>query len=205
MKTGLIYKITNNTTKHSYVGKTTRTLEVRWKQHIRDSKNPKKDTVLGRAIKKHGSHNFTIEIIVNNVPILFLNTFEKYWIHFYNTFNGIGYNCTEGGDGTSKVPSWNKGKTGVYSKETLEKMRNAKLGVKPTNLEQLRELAKARTGKSHQNAKAVNIYAYKTNILVAENTTIAEWCRKHDQNPGNLASTARGTALQCKGFYAKYL
>jgi hypothetical protein len=30
-------------------------------------------------------------------------------------------------------PAWNKGKTGIYSKESLEKMRQARLGVSPSN------------------------------------------------------------------------
>lgn len=205
MKTGLIYKITNNISKHMYIGKTTRTIEYRWKQHIRDARNPNKDTVLGRAITKYGKDAFTIEVIVSNVPVLFLNSFERYWINYYNTFNGIGYNCTAGGDGTYKVTPWNKGKTGVFSQETIEKMRNAKLGKTPTNLTQLRELAKTRKGNLHPNAKLANIYLYATNELIAERVNISEWCKENNQNQGNLAMTARDLRKQSNGYYAVYL
>ena len=188
-----------------YIGKTTRTIEYRWKQHIRDARNPNKDTVLGRAITKYGKDAFTIEVIVSNVPVLFLNSFERYWINYYNTFNGIGYNCTAGGDGTYKVTPWNKGKTGVFSQETIEKMRNAKLGKTPTNLTQLRELAKTRKGNLHPNAKLANIYLYATNELIAERVNISEWCKENNQNQGNLAMTARDLRKQSNGYYAVYL
>jgi predicted GIY-YIG superfamily endonuclease len=41
MKTGIIYIATNKITKKSYIGLSTKTLERRMKQHIRDSKRYK--------------------------------------------------------------------------------------------------------------------------------------------------------------------
>ena len=55
---GYIYKITNLVNGKSYVGQTIRTIEERWKQHIKDSKGNKDDFYLHRAIRKYGKENF---------------------------------------------------------------------------------------------------------------------------------------------------
>ena len=202
---GLIYKITNLINHKMYIGKTTKSVECRWKQHLRDASNPNKDTVLGRSINKHGKEAFTVEVIVDDLPEEFLDAAETYWIDHFNTFKGVGYNCTHGGDGTLGITPWNAGKVGVFSKETLEKMSKAKLGKIPTNLEQLRLLATTRTGGKHPNSKKADIYDYKTNELIASSVVISEWCRNNNNNQGNLAATARGVKPHAKGVYAKYV
>ena len=207
MKTGTIYKIENTLNGNVYIGKTIHTIEIRLKQHIRDAfNNNKKRSVLGRAIRKYGKDKFTIQVIVEKVPKLFLNSFERYWIYYHNSFKGKnGYNSTEGGDGPTGLSSWNKGKTNCYSPETLAKMREAKIGSKPTNLKQLEHLAKERVGLKHQNAKPANIYEYGTNKLLVENVALTQWCRENGYNQSNLCNTARGIVKQCKGIYAIYI
>ena len=49
-----------------------------------------------------------------------------------------------------KIP-WNKGRTGVYSKETLEKMSQSQMG-KIVSKETRRKLSKAHKGKKHSEA-----------------------------------------------------
>ena len=207
MKTGTIYKIENTLNGNVYIGKTIHTIEIRLKQHIRDAfNNNKKRSVLGRAIRKYGKDKFTIQVIVEKVPKLFLNSFERYWIYYHNSFKGKnGYNSTEGGDGPTGLTSWNKGKTNCYSPETLAKMREAKIGSKPTNLKQLEELAKERVGLKHQNAKPANIYEYGTNKLLVENVALTKWCRENGYGQNSLAATANGQRKQCRGLYAVYI
>lgn len=203
---GLIYKITNIVNQKSYIGKTARALTVRWKQHLYDAKNPnKKITALGRAINKYGESSFSLEVLVENLSNDSLDAAESYWIKHYNTFKGIGYNCTKGGDGTCGLIPWNKGKTNVFSAETIERMRKAKIGTTPKNLEQLRKLATERIGIKHQNAKKANIYDYYTNKLIAENVAITTWCKENNYNQGNLCSTARKERPHTKGVYAVYV
>lgn len=204
MKAGIIYKITNVTNGNSYIGKTIQDVNIRWKAHIKVANNGHNWT-LSRAIRKHGELAFSVEVIVDSVPIYFLDAFEMYWIDYYNTFKK-GYNMTIGGEGTIGVVPWNKGKTNVYSEDTLQKMSKAKKGCTPTNLEQLRNLAKKRTGSKHQNSKLANIFEYKTDLLIAKEVVIADWCKKNSNyNQGNLSATARGTRKQCNGIYAKYI
>lgn len=81
---------------------------TRLKSHISNAKQGI-DTKFYRAIRKYGVENFNSTILVNNVPDYFINSFEKYWINFYNSFLN-GYNSTEGGDGISNP-----------SKEIIEK------------------------------------------------------------------------------------
>ena len=56
---GFIYKITNKINNKIYIGKTTRTVEQRYKEHLADSKRVR--SYLHNAIQKYGSENFNVE------------------------------------------------------------------------------------------------------------------------------------------------
>ena len=104
---GYIYKITNLVNGKSYIGQTIRTIEERWKQHVKDSNSNKDDFYLHRAIRKYGKENFVIEEIFSTVKeSIFelkeeLNDHEKYYIKLFNTYNPDGYNMTLGGEGVA--------------------------------------------------------------------------------------------------------
>ncbi len=95
----LIYKITNLINNKIYIGKTIRTMELRWQEHVRDSKTGK--TPLYLAMQKYGINNFKIETINDNIDsIEQLNALEKYYINKYqSTSHKNGYNVASGGDG----------------------------------------------------------------------------------------------------------
>ena len=60
----LIYKITNDVNGKIYVGKTEYSEDVRFKQHINDSKKDRcKNRPFYKAINKYGSEHFHIEKI----------------------------------------------------------------------------------------------------------------------------------------------
>lgn len=98
----LIYKITNKINGQSYIGKTIRTLQVRYNEHQRDCieyLNSKKTTMpLYNAVGVYGWDNFTIEAIETNISENEINQKEQYYIKLYDTYYN-GYNATEGGDG----------------------------------------------------------------------------------------------------------
>lgn len=100
MKTCVIYKITSTITNKSYIGQTKNSLMQRWKGHLQDAKS-RVDTTHNyhflRALNKYPKDSWKHEIIVDKVPIYLANAFEKYWIHYYDTFNS-GYNSTIGGN-----------------------------------------------------------------------------------------------------------
>ena len=88
-----IYKITNKINNKVYIGKTIRSLDIRFKEHLRDSDI--KDSKLYRAIRKYGPIHFHIQTIEETDNPL---EREKYWIEYYQSFKK-GYNATIGGDG----------------------------------------------------------------------------------------------------------
>ena len=96
---GFIYKITNNINQKSYIGKTERSIQVRYKEHLRHKDYL--DLPLYRAFNKYGIENFSVSQIeeCNNKD---LDNREIYWINFYQTYKN-GYNCTGGGEGGVKT------------------------------------------------------------------------------------------------------
>ena len=95
-----IYKITNKITNKIYIGQTSRTLEQRFQEHCRASRNDKYlHRSLYAAINKYGIDNFSIEEI-EYCEDLMANEREKYWIKYYNS-NNIGYNNSSGGENNS--------------------------------------------------------------------------------------------------------
>ena len=88
-----IYKITNKINGKIYVGKTLKTPQQRWSEHVRDSyKDSCKDRPLYRAFKKYGLENFTLDII-EQCPVDKVNERERFWIESLQTFK-YGYNAT---------------------------------------------------------------------------------------------------------------
>ena len=119
MEKGYIYKIVNSENDKVYIGQTTRSLHIRFNEHL----NYKRDTHLTRAFNKYGRCKFNIikiccvigskEYVINK-----LNKLEMYYIEKYDSRKN-GYNMTDGGEGTP----------GKYvSDETKQKISNALKG-----------------------------------------------------------------------------
>ena len=96
MAYGIIYKITNKLNGKGYVGKTTRSLEVRFNEHS------KADSYIGNAIRKYGEENFLREVIEECETPEELNELEIFWIAHFNCKQPNGYNQTDGGDGATE-------------------------------------------------------------------------------------------------------
>lgn len=96
---GYIYCITNLINSKRYIGKTTTTIEERWKEHCLDSRKERcEKRPLYSAFNKYGIENFIIEKleqIENNK----LSEREIYWIKELETYGSKGYNASKGGDG----------------------------------------------------------------------------------------------------------
>lgn len=105
-----IYSITNLQNNKLYVGKTSQSNPYdRWKQHLQLARN--KDNIsednsvhsmpIVRAISKYGADNFKFRVLEECTEES-VNEREKHYIEKYNTADGVGYNCTYGGEGVSK-------------------------------------------------------------------------------------------------------
>lgn len=95
-----IYCITNIINNKQYVGKTTSTIEERFKEHCRDSRKTRcNKRPLYNAMNKYGIENFKIEEIEYIEDDKLLAEREIYWINELNTYGYNGYNASKGGDG----------------------------------------------------------------------------------------------------------
>jgi group I intron endonuclease len=112
-KKGYIYLIRNLVNGKGYVGKTEKTVSLRFSQHKTQSKIGS-TYALHAAMRKYGISNFSVIEIASSEPYQ-LNDLEKHFIAKYGTFAplGNGYNLTLGGEGQTGL---------VHSKETRLKL-----------------------------------------------------------------------------------
>ena len=122
-----IYKISNIQNNKMYVGKTTNSIENRFKRHLNDALSNRLDTHLARAIRKYGKENFFIEEIDTANTQEELNEKEQYWIKYYDSVTN-GYNET---DAISKCGgNTYQSKTEEEMKIIKDKIRQTKIGSK---------------------------------------------------------------------------
>ena len=166
---GVVYKITCLVNNKIYIGKTTKTIEIRWKYHCY---NKKKNYYLYNAIRKYGKENFKIEILCYCYNEIELNFKEVELIAKYDCRNReVGYNILPGGEGfggganhpwfgkthsdetKQKLSELNKGEKNpkfgkIVSPETRKKMSESHRG-KPKSEEIRRKFSIAKSGKNH--------------------------------------------------------
>jgi len=99
--TVFVYKYTNKINGKIYVGITTRTIEIRHKEHLKAIND---SYYFHRALKKYGVNNFELETLCACNDFEELKEKEKFYIKHLNSFvrskNSKGYNMTLGGEGT---------------------------------------------------------------------------------------------------------
>lgn len=162
---GCIYKITNIINNKIYIGQTIRSLNRRFTRHKSDAK---RDTSCSnyfyRALRKHGSENFTIELIVEgDFNTILLNELEIHYIRLFNSNNyKIGYNSNEGGKGSRGYKMTDERKKQVserfkgnkyslgrkVSSETRKKLSEFQK-TRIRSIEQYQKISKSLTGKKH--------------------------------------------------------
>lgn len=118
-----------------YIGCTIRGLEKRFQAH--KNAHETSGLALHTAMRKHGTENFTIELIEETETIEQMFQREIYWINKLNTFRGDGYNMTAGGEGAVGCK---------ISEETKKKMSKAHLG-KVLSEEHKKKISEASLGK----------------------------------------------------------
>jgi group I intron endonuclease len=99
-----IYRLTNTRNGKVYIGKTATTLSNRLKGHLRDVAEGAQ-TMLHRAIRKHGFDVFNKEVIFSCFSEADLPEMEKHFIREHDCCildgQNKGYNMTRGGEGFS--------------------------------------------------------------------------------------------------------
>jgi len=99
MTHGVIYKITCNPTRLSYIGKTIQKLQVRLAEHKGKYSYCR---LLSDAIKEYRWDNFYVEILWEG-PSEILGEMERKFIEEHGTLSPNGYNLREGGGRSEKV------------------------------------------------------------------------------------------------------
>jgi group I intron endonuclease len=125
---GIIYKITNLITGKIYIGQTTKSIEERFRGHIRWMKHNNKLQYIHKSMKKYRIDNFIIEQIDQAYSLDELNQKEYDLIIQENSLVPNGYNLVNGG-----------GKSG-YSPETIEKLRQSKQDLRAIYNEELDQI-----------------------------------------------------------------
>lgn len=126
---GVIYKITNLITRKIYIGQTTKSIEHRWRGHIKWLKSGKRMQYIHKSMKKYGIENFKIEQIDEAYSLDELNQKEYDWINKENCIAPNGYNLVAGGnypgysnETREKLSIINKNKFSIYDPTTNEIM-----------------------------------------------------------------------------------
>lgn len=94
MSLGIVYCILNKVNQKFYVGKTVKTIERRFNEHVNLSRKSDR-TRLSKAIRKYGRDSFSIEII-DTADKEILHLIEMIYINEFSP----AYNMTGGGEGT---------------------------------------------------------------------------------------------------------
>lgn len=115
-----VYRITNKLNGKMYVGQTTETAAIRFKNHC----CVKSGTIsaIKSAIQKYGRDNFSLLVLSECTTIAQLNDAEIYWIEYYQSIAPNGYNFASGGNGGGK-----------HSSVSRLKMSKARKGIQKPN------------------------------------------------------------------------
>lgn len=96
-----IYIVRNTVNGKIYVGQTSRSVDRRWKEHVRCSRN----YPLSKAIRKYGEAAFEREEIDSTENRNLADLLERlYILMYYADDKGMGYNLAEGGEGMVPAP-----------------------------------------------------------------------------------------------------
>lgn len=206
---GYIYKITNKVNKKIYIGKTTQTIQARWKQHVNRALNDLTRTEhFMNAIRKWGKDNFIIEEI-EQCKDESLDERERFWIAYYDSYYGWGYNSTEGGDGTVLYDHdlirelWEKGLSVSEISEHIRchrKTTSSVLHASGITDEEIKTRGNKMSGE--KNKRAVQQYNSKGNFI-AEYSCAQEAATLNELDTSNLRAACRGR-YYAYGYYWIY-
>lgn len=207
-KTLIIYKATNRLNGKMYIGQTVRPLEVRMAEHARHSNTP-----FDKAIQKYGIENFDVETIDTANSIEELNQKEIYWIEYYNTYGGNGYNACIGGENTTGFHHSEESKAKMS--ETKSRMyigTNNPFYGKHHSAEIRKRFSECRKGRklsdewkrhvSENSAMKVKVKNVDTGEIF---NSIVEACRKYDIEPTHISRVCRGKRKSCGGYHWEYV
>jgi group I intron endonuclease len=152
-----LYKITNTVNDMVYIG-VTKNPHHRMISHACFTTPTK--SIIKNAIKKHGRDKFTLQVLLTSTQE-YCYEMEGKAIKAYNTLKPNGYNICTGGRGAIGIFGDKNGMFGrKHSPETLEKMRQVRIGQKATT-ETKEKMSVSRLGKKRTDEQCKAIQAIK--------------------------------------------
>lgn len=221
---GIIYGWYCIPTDKYYVGQTINE-EGRFKAHIYNAITRKDNSHFYNAIRKYGLENFIYCVLEENILRENLNMKEQEWIEYYDSYYN-GYNMTLGGDGVRRLviseetrrklsnshkgrDVWNKGKHGIYSKETIKRMSESSKG-KHQSYETKKKISNGLKGrpspfKGKTSPKRKKVLKYDLNgNFIKEYTSMMEAAKENPKCGNNIGAVCQGKRIQAGGFIWKY-
>ena len=171
----VIYMAVNTCNGFIYIGKTSRSLNIRISQHMRTNSN----TYFSRALHTYGFSAFEWDILEEPSESE-VNNAERFWIGYFRSINACMYNLTAGGEGFSKK----------HTSETIQKMRQVHKG-KIHSAEALKKQA-AKKSKTY-------ILRDKDNNLCTI-TNLSQFCKTHNIDQRNMNRVVNGKKKSAYGY-----
>lgn len=174
MTTWIVYKHTSMRSGKSYIGITSRTMELRWKEHVLASKST--GYHFHNAIQLYGSENWVHEMIHEDIDTKEeADALEKYYIKKYDTFEN-GYNSTLGG-ASGGAP---------FSRMTAEE-----------KVEALKEVSK----RNKLRYGTVSYWFYNPELGIKECLEVMELAFKYNLHQGYVRYVTQGKSKHCSGWF----
>ena len=208
---GYIYKITNKTNNKNYIGQTSRSINERFGEHLRDAYNRNSEQPIYRAIRKYGKENFSVELL-EECNIADIDEREIYYINKYDTYNN-GYNATLGGEGKPVVnykelaeDFLNSNKSiRQYAKDNKKKETTIRNALNSSGLmEEYKE--KHPEYNNRDNAISVTMIDKKTNDVINtfESINSAIKFLGKEKDKGHIKAVCTGKRKTAYGYIWKY-
>lgn len=202
-----IYKITNLINGKMYVGKTTKTIQQRFKEHCQDSKKERlSHRPLYSDMKEYGCENFSVELLEedNSNP----EQKEIYWIEKLNTKIPNGYNIALGGNGKKLITNQEKEKIVKLYKEGHSIQDIYKITNRTTDMIAiiLKENNISIRETKEYTSKTIGQYDEDGNLIaIYKNIGLIEKELSGGNTHGHISACAKGKRKKAYGYYWKYI
>ena len=214
-KKGIIYTVTNKETKMVYVGLTTKSLEVRKKDHNKKSKKGK-SYAFQNAIATYGPEAFKWEKVDTATTIDELAEKEKAYILKYNS-KEEGYNYDSGGGLKKSVYQYDVSTGMLVNKYSSLSVAGAKFNLTKQDLSKVcLSVNKVSNGYvwSYSSTFPIHINDNRRKVVqqltlegefLTEFNSVAEASKCTGCNKTSIAKTCRGERKSCGGYLWKYI
>ena len=116
-----IYCLTNSANGKQYIGQTNN-----WKRRWSDHRKSSCDSVISRAIRKHGKASFTVRFLAEGLTLEDANVREQRLIESMSTIRPNGYNVAEGGSNGNSLAGFSDEQMEAYRRKQSKNQKGKK-------------------------------------------------------------------------------